>query len=119
MAVVHLLTHGHYERDGHTFDEVLLLIAIEDEGVDHADLFLAAIKVEADYEGQPLATTLRSFVHAFDFHDRADGAAAFDDGTANVAEVIVEGKGSGDGAILGSAEQPGGLHHLASIALHA
>ena len=55
MAVMEFLDEGDGEGEAHALDEVLLLVAIEDEGVDHADRTTAGVEVEAHHEGEPLA----------------------------------------------------------------
>ena len=44
-AILDLLAHGHAEHDSQTTDEVLLLIAIEDEGMDHLHRGLSRVKI--------------------------------------------------------------------------
>ena len=50
-----LVAHGHVDLQAEAAHEILLLVAVEDDGVDDADGGLAAVEVEANGEGQPLA----------------------------------------------------------------
>ena len=59
MAIVDLLAHRDREDDAEAFDEVLLVIAVENDGVDQADGLRARVEIEAHREGQPLAGTIR------------------------------------------------------------
>src|SRR5665213_174140 len=118
MPVMHLLAHGDLERDTQAFDEIPLLIAIEDETVYEADLFLARIKIQAHGEGKPCAIAFDGFVKAFHFDDGTHGTALFYGDALKIAQIIVEAERSvvsGAVAVFGGADEPGLARDFAAI----
>ncbi len=59
-------------------DEVLLLVAVEDDGMDDSDRSLAGVEVEAHGKGEPLAFGGGATMHAFDLDDGAHRAGLLD-----------------------------------------
>jgi hypothetical protein len=55
VAIVHLFAHRDGECDTQAADEILFVIAVEDDGMHQADVALACIKIEAYCERQPFA----------------------------------------------------------------
>ncbi len=54
-AIVPSLAHRHFELKSERADEILVLVAVVNDGVNHLNLFAASVKVETDYERQPFA----------------------------------------------------------------
>src|SRR3974390_2604145 len=71
MPVLNLLAERNFKSQAETADEVLFLVAIEDDGVDHAHWLLPGIEVEPHHKWQPLTATGLGLMHAFDLHDGA------------------------------------------------
>ena len=67
MAVIKLLAHRHCEAQTYRRDEILVLIAVENETVDKLDLVGTLVEIKSDREGQPVAAIL-SVVHSLHFH---------------------------------------------------
>src|SRR5581483_5632512 len=88
-------------------DEVLLVVAVEDDGVDEADVGESGVEVETDGEGEPLAIAGVGAVDAVDLDCRADGAGLLDgDGSNGAREALSviertdESRLAGDDAVL-------------------
>ena len=66
MPVVNLLAHRHRENHAQAADEVLFLIAIENDRVHHPHGGLAGVEVKPDGERQPFPIALLGLMRAFD-----------------------------------------------------
>ena len=88
-AVHGLVAHGDVDLETEAADEVLLLVAVEDDGVDDADGGLAAEEVEAHGEGEPLALRHGTAVHAFDPDHGADWTLLFHGDALDLAEKFL------------------------------
>src|SRR5579864_1624659 len=55
VPVVDLFAHRNCKRNAQTADKILLLVAIEDDGVDQSHLLLAGVEIKTHDERQPLA----------------------------------------------------------------
>ena len=89
VAVLHLFPQRHEERHAQTFEKVLLRVAIPDKRVNHADGFLARVKVEADGERQPCPGRSGGLVDAFDLDHGADRAALLERDGLDLADEIL------------------------------
>ena len=78
VTVVRLLAQRHVEANAQALDEIFLLVAVEDEGVNHADLIRASEEVESNDERQPGAIGGKRFVLARDLHHGAHRAGLLD-----------------------------------------
>ena len=103
MAVVYLLAHGDGEDEAESFDEILLVIAVEDDGVYQAHRFGSAVEIEAHGERQPLAGGV--LVYAFDLDDGADGPGLLDGDLLYAAGEFGEAEDAGDGPVFEHADQ--------------
>jgi hypothetical protein len=63
VAIVCLLAHRDGEGEAEAFDEIALVVAVEDDGVHEADGCLSRVKVQAHHKRQPL--TRRVLVNPF------------------------------------------------------
>ena len=88
-AVAGLVAHGHVELEAEAANEVLVLVAIEDDGVDDADGSLASVEVETHGEGQPLTMRDGAAMLAFDLDDGADGTLLLDGDVRDGADVAL------------------------------
>jgi len=86
-AVQGLVAHGNVDLETEAAHEVLLLVAVEDDGVDEADGGLAAVEVEPHGEGQPLALRHCATMQTFDPDHGADWARLLHGDVLNIAEV--------------------------------
>ena len=78
MAVLHLLAQRHSKRDAEAVDEVLLLVAIEEDRVHHPHRRLTRVKIEPHVERQPLAARIHALVDALELHHRTHRAGLLD-----------------------------------------
>ncbi|GAB3973915.1 hypothetical protein GCM10027615_38240 [Plantactinospora veratri] len=78
VPVVRLVGHRYLEPDAEAADEVLALVAVEDEAVHHADAVAAGVEVEPDRERQPLPAPPSGPVPTVDPDHRPHRAALFD-----------------------------------------
>jgi hypothetical protein len=92
-AVHGLVAHGHGELHAEAADEVLLLVAVEDDGVDEAHGGLAGIEVEPHGEGQPFAPAGCAFMKAVDFHHSANRAVLLKRHRLDAAEIFLASRG--------------------------
>src|SRR6187401_2152631 len=76
VTVVELGVHGHREAQADAPDEVLVLVAVEDDGVQHAHRVTAGVEIQPQRERQPGARAARMF--AFDLDDGAHRPALFE-----------------------------------------
>ena len=90
-AVQRLIVQGNLDLHAESADEVLLLVAIEDNGVYDADGSLAGVEVEAHGERQPLTVECGAAMHAFDLDDGAHWAGLLDGHFLHGAEVALTG----------------------------
>jgi hypothetical protein len=70
--------HGHVEAQADAADEVLRLVAVEHDGVQHAQRVAAGVEIETQRERQPAPFAVR--MPAFDLDHRARGSALFEHG---------------------------------------
>jgi hypothetical protein len=105
VAVVQLFAHRHCEDHAEPADEILFVIAIEDDRMDHADRRGARIEVQAHDERKPLA--IRALVDALESHHRAHRAALLD---GRALDFAAEGS-----AAIERAEQRSIASHGAAI----
>jgi hypothetical protein len=92
-AVQGLVAHGNVDLEAEAADEVLLLVAVEDDGVDDADGGLATEEVETHGEGEPLALGDGTAMHAFDLDHGADWALLLHSDVLHFAEVAFAARG--------------------------
>ena len=78
VPVVRLAGHRHLEADAETADEVLALVAVEDERVHHPDPVTAGVEIKPDGEGQPLPQGPVGPVATLYPYHRAHRTALFD-----------------------------------------
>jgi hypothetical protein len=88
-AVHGLVAHGDVDLEAEAADEVLLLVAIEDDGVDDANGCLSPEEIEAHGEGEPFALRHGTAVHAFDPDHGADWTLLFHGDALDLAEKFL------------------------------
>ena len=109
MTVVDLLAHGHREGQAQPADEVLLLVAVEEEGVQEAHRALPGVEVQPDDERQPFPAPLIRLVNALDLHHRAHRAGLFHVDHPDQAGVAFPARASlrlTVGSVLPDADKP-------------
>ena len=70
MPVVKRLAQRHRKPQAETRDEVLLRLAVIDEGMHHADRRLACMQIESHGKRQPFPVSFFGLVHALDLDYR-------------------------------------------------
>ena len=109
VPVVERVARGHREAQADAANEVARFVAVEDDGVQHAQRVTAGVEIQAQRERQPATLRLAVRMFAFDLHDRACRAALFDSHLFDRAlERLLRDLriGAGRRAILAQQHQP-------------
>jgi hypothetical protein len=117
VAVVQFVLDGRCESQSDTADEVLVLVAVEHDGMQHPQRVTAGVEIQPQGERQPGAAGVD--VSPFDLHHRAHRTALLErhlvDGTAEVLLRDRHGVAASR-AILADQHQPPIAQRLAAIA---
>ena len=121
MAVLHLLAHRHGKGHAESADEVALLVAVVNEGVDHPHRFLAGVEIQPDHERQPLAGAFRALVLALQLDHGAHRPRLLDRHFLELGfETLAHRRrrGVAVGTVLQDADQPAVAGDLATVDDH-
>ncbi len=95
VAVLDLLAQRHVELQAEAAHEVLLVVGVVDDGVDHPDRSLAGVEIEAHDERQQGAPGLRQDVRALDLDRGPHRPALLERHLVDPADVFVGGDRAG------------------------
>ena len=76
VTIVQRVVERRREPQAESADEILRFVAVEHDGVQHAQAFGACIEIQSQRKRQPFARAIRVF--AFELHHRAHRPALFD-----------------------------------------
>ena len=116
VAIVYLLAHRHGEGEAEPVDEVLRVVAVEDDRVHQAHGLGAAVEVQAHRERQPLARVI--LMHAFDLDHRAHRPALLHRDLLDVAGELGEAQDAGRRTVFQRADQASVARHHAPVDSH-
>ena len=121
VTILDFLAHRHVERHAQPADEILRLVTVENNRMDHANRGQAGVEIEPDVKRQPLARAALGFMHAVEFHHRTHRAALLDCDLLDFAAEFLERRGFVHvqlRAILQHANQPSFAGDLAPVNAH-
>ena len=84
MPVIRRVPHRNAEADAEAADEIRVFVAVEDEGMRHADTIAAGVEVQTNGKREPFALAF-GLMFSVDFNDGPNGAGLFDYERVNLA----------------------------------